>query len=353
MKSIVLAKFSPVGQVYAFGSDEGSELSYGDAVIAETGQGPGFARVVAVRNVEENALPDDIVPVLRRATEADFATNEDNRSFVELAKVFCVQRIRERGLDMKLVNVECLFDRSKLIFYFTAPTRVDFRELVKELVREYHTRIELRQIGVRHETQMVGALGCCGMVCCCRQFLHKFVPVTIKMAKEQNLFLNPTKISGICGRLLCCLSFEQENYDIFHRSCPKLGKRYQTSSGLMKVLRANLFRNSIAVLNEQGEERELSLEEWKALDPRRPEVASHANLPSQAAKPQAPGTDLMVVVAEPEMLEEGLLDEALDDAYDALSRAGLFEDNAPREEPAPAPESENNSERRRKRRRKK
>lgn len=143
-------------------------------------------------------------------------------------------------------------------------------------MREYRARIELRQIGVRHETQMVGAVGNCGMVCCCRRYLRKFAPVTIRMAKEQNLFLNPAKISGICGRLLCCLAYEQENYDNFHRHCPRLGKRYQTDKGPMKVLRANLFRNSIAVLTESGEEQEIHLDEWQALSPFRPEAPQNA-----------------------------------------------------------------------------
>jgi hypothetical protein len=134
-------------------------------------------------------------------------------------------------------------------------------------------RIELRQIGVRHETQMVGAVGNCGMVCCCRRFLRKFAPVTIKMAKEQNLFLNPSKISGICERLLCCLSYEQDNYDAFHRECPRLGKKYQTSRGEMRILRASMFRNSVIAQNGLGQEEELSLDEWRAMKPRRQEPA--------------------------------------------------------------------------------
>lgn len=215
---------------------------------------------------------DDPPPILRRATPEDLAVAAENLRLAEAAHTFCDQRIRARNLDMKLVGVEPLFDRSKLIFYFTAPTRIDFRELVKDLVREYHTRIELRQIGVRHETQMLGAVGSCGMVCCCRRFLRKFVPVTIKMAKEQNLFLNPSKISGICGRLLCCLSYEQENYDLFHKQCPRLGKRYMTTLGTMKVLRANMFRNSLVALNEAGEEVDFTLEEWQDMAPRRTEA---------------------------------------------------------------------------------
>jgi cell fate regulator YaaT (PSP1 superfamily) len=164
---------------------------------------------------------------------------------------------------MKLVDVEVFHDRSKIIFYFTAPGRIDFRDLVKDLVKNYHTRIELRQIGVRHETQMLGAIGNCGQICCCRRFMRKFAPVTIKMAKEQNLFLNPAKISGMCGRLLCCLNFEQGNYDEFQRKCPKIGKRLNTTLGTVKILRTNLFRETVSLLTENGEEKELTLSEWQ------------------------------------------------------------------------------------------
>jgi len=175
---------------------------------------------------------------------------------------YCRECIKNRELDMKLVDVEIYFDRSKIIFYFTAPGRVDFRELVKDLVKIYKTRIELRQIGVRHETQMVGGIGNCGQVCCCRRFMRNFEPVTIKMAKDQNLFLNPAKISGICGRLLCCLNFEQDNYSRFQKKIPKLGKRFKTDQGYLRVIRANLFRESLTVLDEDGVEKEIPLTEW-------------------------------------------------------------------------------------------
>lgn len=282
MKRILGLKFTPHGSLVFLHSDD-PFLFVGDVVVAETPQGPGLATVLTIQGpVPPEGPPDDMHPVLRKATEADKTAAEENDRFTRSAKKFCEERVRERHLDMKLVDVETLFDRSKLIFYFTAPTRIDFRELVKDLVREYHTRIELRQIGVRHETQMLGAIGSCGMVCCCRQFLRKFVPVTIKMAKEQNLFLNPAKISGICGRLLCCLSYEQDNYDQFHRSCPRIGKRYQTDKGPLKVLRTNMFRNSISVLNENGEEADMLLDEWQELHPRRPET------PRPDDKPDAP-----------------------------------------------------------------
>jgi len=203
--------------------------------------------------------------IYRLAVPADVEAHAENRRLSRRAFSFCRGCISQQELDMKLVDVEVLHDRSKMIFYFTAPNRIDFRELIKSLVREFHTRIELRQIGVRHETQMIGALGNCGQVCCCRRFLRKFAPVTIKMAKEQNLFLNPAKISGICGRLLCCLSYEQKGYEEFHKQCPKIGKRIQTAIGNVKVLRANFFKKSISVWVEEAGEREFTLDEWKEL----------------------------------------------------------------------------------------
>lgn len=216
--------------------------------------------------------------IYRMAGPQDLETGAENKRLARRAFNFCRGCISHQELDMKLVDVEVLHDRSKMIFYFTAPNRIDFRELIKSLVREFHTRIELRQIGVRHETQMIGAIGNCGQVVCCRRFLRKFAPVTIKMAKEQNLFLNPAKISGICGRLLCCLSYEQKGYEEFHKQCPKIGKRIPTAIGTAKVLRANFFKKSISVWVEDLGEREFTLEEWKDLVSRQlsPEGAAEA-----------------------------------------------------------------------------
>jgi hypothetical protein len=163
---------------------------------------------------------------------------------------------------------------------------------------------------------MIGAVGNCGMVCCCRRFLRKFAPVTIRMAKEQNLFLNPAKISGSCGRLLCCLSYEQENYDAFHRECPRLGKKYQTSQGAMKVLRANMFRNSLSVLNEANEEQEITLEDWRALMPRRPEQAQHAPQEKHEHPKSDPGGFLVVSVSPESLDDPDLFRELLDDAFE-------------------------------------
>ncbi len=267
---IVGIRFRPSGQLYFFSAS--MPLSEGNAVIVETEQGIGFGHVAVLRDTVPQELQDlPLSPIVRMASAEDCQIAQDNMQLSQEAFQYCKNCIAERGLDMKLVDVEVFFDRSKCIFYFTAPLRIDFRELVKDLVREYRTRIELRQIGVRHETQMIGAVGSCGMVCCCRRYLRKFAPVTIRMAKEQSLFLNSAKISGICGRLLCCLSFEQENYDNFHNQCPKLGKKYQTTRGPMKVLRSNLFRHAVIVLNENNEEIEMPLEEWQAINPQRPE----------------------------------------------------------------------------------
>lgn len=269
MSHVLGLKFSDYGQIYYFDSGP-FVVASGDRVIVKTDQGMGLGTVVTMSETPPEDVPaQDLKPIFRLATEEDLTTEAENTALAREAYRFCRQCVAERELEMKLVDVEVFFDHSKMVFYFTAPGRIDFRELVKDLVRNYRTRIELRQIGVRHETQMLGAVGNCGQVACCRRFMRKFAPVTIKMAKEQNLFLNPTKISGICGRLLCCLSFEEENYREFYRQCPKIGKRMDTDQGLMKVLRANFFRGGITVFTEVGEERELTLEEWQALNPRR------------------------------------------------------------------------------------
>ncbi|CAM2061497.1 hypothetical protein DSUL_80019 [Desulfovibrionales bacterium] len=262
-------KFHDYGPIYYFTSGP-LVVHVGDRIIVNTERGMGLGRVVLVRDeILHDVGPQELKPIYRLASEEDLNKLSQNEILAREAFEHCRQCIRSRQLDMKLVDVEVFFDRSKIIFYFTAPNRIDFRELVKDLVKAYHARIELRQIGVRHETQMIGAVGNCGMVCCCCGFLRKFVPVTIKMAKEQNLFLNPTKISGMCGRLLCCLSYEQANYEQFYRQCPKIGKKFTTDEGDYKVVRTNIFNKGLVVVSDTGEERELILEDWLALNPRR------------------------------------------------------------------------------------
>lgn len=266
MSQILGVKFNDYGQVYYFGSGP-FVVREGQHVIVKTDQGMGLGKVVLTKQApkENDEEGEAHKPIYRLANDKDMEAVAENEALSKEAYQFCRKCITKHKLGMKLVEVEVFFDRSKMIFYFTAPGRIDFRELIKDLVREYRTRIELRQIGVRHETQMLGAIGNCGQMCCCRRFMRKFVPVTIKMAKEQNLFLNPTKISGICGRLLCCLSFEQEGYEEFHRMCPRVGKKYTTSLGTVKVLRSNFFKKSLSLLTESFEEKEVSIDEWNEI----------------------------------------------------------------------------------------
>ncbi len=305
MKQTIGIQYSPHGPIIPCIYDMPQEnevfipLNYSDAVIAKSDEGDLFARVAWQRPYCDEVLIE--APTLRLPTEEEANIGEENENLAESARKFCASCVRSRELDMKIVDVTVLFDKSKFIFYFTAPTRIDFRNLVKDLVREYRTRIELRQIGVRHETQMLGSLGNCGMICCCRRYLTSFAPVTIKMAKEQNLFLNPTKISGICGRLLCCLSFEQDAYEDFQRACPKLGKRYLTDNGYMRVLRSNMFRNTITVLPENNPEIEITLDEWQDLHPRRSDNNDQPKEAKQLSsyKPEP----YMNCAVDPEMIE--------------------------------------------------
>ncbi len=263
MPQIAGVKFKECGPVYYFDA-QSLPVREGDWVIVKTEEGQGLGYISQLTDtLPEDLKSEDLKEVLRQATDEDMEKAKDNISLGHEAFQYCQKRIADYGLDMKLVDVEVYFDRSKVVFFFSAPGRVDFRELVKELVKEYKTRIELRQIGVRHETQMIGAVGNCGQICCCRRFLRRFDPVTIKMAKDQNLFLNPSKISGVCGRLLCCLAYEEDNYLDFKKELPKMGKRYHTEEGIMRVLRSNMFRNSLTVQDEESEEREIFLEEWK------------------------------------------------------------------------------------------
>ena len=265
MAQYVGVSFRRQGQIYFFLSTP-FVLSLHDMVLVKTEEGIGFGEIVALRDsMPEGVDPETVKPIYRPATAEDVAIDRENRELAREARKYCQRSMARLHLDMKLVDVEIYFDKSKMIFYFTAPGRVDFRELVKDLVRNYRTRIELRQIGVRHETQMIGALGNCGQMCCCRRYLRRFEPVTIKMAKDQNLFLNPAKISGVCGRLLCCLAYEKDNYADFQSRAPKLGRRYMTTQGPMKTIRANMFRDSVSVVTENGDELDFSLTDWAAM----------------------------------------------------------------------------------------
>jgi cell fate regulator YaaT (PSP1 superfamily) len=284
-------RLTRTGQVFFF-SFSGLALRPGLKVMAFMGQEQVLAEVALL--LENAAFREESLQgrITGLAGLEDLARDAENRKLAEEAAAFCRTCIQQRGLDMKLVEVHVLHDRAKILFFFTAHARIDFRELVKDLVRAYRIRIELRQIGVRHETQMLGGIGNCGSVCCCHRFLRKFAPVTIKMAKEQNLFLNPAKLSGMCGRLLCCLSFEQGNYSEFNSRCPRLGKKYATSRGVLKIIRTNLFSRRIVCLSSANEEMEFSLEEWEALNPGRVEQneqnAAAADGPGSSS-PSRPG----------------------------------------------------------------
>ena len=213
MAWVVGVRFKPAGKIYYFDSEE-LELKAGDAVIVETIRGVEYGEVaIGRREVAEDKLVLPLKKVIRRADEVDRATYKSNQQKEAEALEICKKKVREHKLPMRLIDVEYTFDMGKIIFYFTAENRVDFRELVKDLAAIFKTRIELRQIGVRDEAKMLGGIGTCGRVLCCSNFLGEFEPVSIRMAKEQNLSLNPTKISGICGRLMCCLKYESELYD--------------------------------------------------------------------------------------------------------------------------------------------
>jgi cell fate regulator YaaT (PSP1 superfamily) len=237
-------------------------LKAGDRVVLKTAEGEEMGTVKAVyRNLD---LPATEVPEalpLRPATPEDLAQEEKNRALEQRAFAFCQERIQARQLPIHLVRASCLFDGSKIIFYFTAPGRVDFRELVKDLVQEFRCRIELRQIGVRHRAKMVGGLGVCGQKLCCASFLRDFEPVSVRMAKEQQLSLNPSKISGVCGRLMCCLTYEYAAYQEIKRHLPKLGRKVKLPEGNAKIIRYNLIRQTATLELEEGQELEIPLTE--------------------------------------------------------------------------------------------
>ena len=226
----------------------GHQVKMGDQVIVETAQGPEFATCTEGNHeVEDSAIVKTLSPMLRLATDSDRRTVEQNKKRESEAFDICEKKIAAHGLEMKLVNVSASFDGSKIVFYFTADGRVDFRELVRDLAGVFRARIELRQIGVRDEAKMIGGLGICGRPFCCSQFLDGFLPVSIKMAKEQGLSLNPVKISGACGRLMCCLKYEQEAYQDLLRTTPKVGALVSTPEGKGTVTEQNLLTRKLTI----------------------------------------------------------------------------------------------------------
>lgn len=247
MTEIIGVRFKDVGKIYYF-SPAGNKIECGSHVIVETARGVECGEVViANRKVEDSKVVQPLKSIIRIATENDLETQKKNREKEqEIMKVF-TQKIADHKLDMKPIDIDCTFDGSKILFYFTAENRVDFRELVKDLASVYRTRIELRQIGVRDEAKMLGGLGICGRPFCCKTFLGEFQPVSIKMAKEQSLSLNPTKISGTCGRLMCCLKYEQNCYEELLAITPKVGALVETAEGRGIVEDANLLTGVLKV----------------------------------------------------------------------------------------------------------
>ncbi|WP_124726294.1 PSP1 domain-containing protein [Staphylospora marina] len=262
MLKVIGVRFKEAGKIYYFDPGEW-RIERNDAVIVETVRGIEYGNVVlGIRHVREDEVVLPLKKVLRVATEEDVKTVEDNRRAAREALGICEEKIRAHGLEMKLVDAEYTFDRNKIIFYFTADGRVDFRELVRDLASVFRTRIELRQIGVRDEAKMLGGIGPCGRILCCSSFLGDFEPVSIKMAKDQNLSLNPAKISGLCGRLMCCLKFENDVYEESKRLLPDVGERVLTTRGEGRVVLLNLLERKLQVeLNGSRTLVECTLEE--------------------------------------------------------------------------------------------
>lgn len=262
MRKIIAVKFKPTGKGYYF-DPLNFNIQKGDHVIVETTRGVEYGIVSAdIKEIEESELHSALKGVIRIATEEDKKKYKENKAKEKEAFEICQEKIRAHGMEMKLVDVEYTFDGSKILFYFTADGRVDFRELVKDLAMVFHTRIELRQIGVRDESKSMGSIGVCGRSLCCSQWLGEFVPVSIKMAKEQGLSLNPSKISGACGRLMCCLKYEQDVYEELIKEMPKNDQKVKTPDGNGVVVSVNLLRGIVKVAVE--EEGEITLREYKA-----------------------------------------------------------------------------------------
>lgn len=258
MIKIIGVRFRNVGKVYYFNPKD-FDVKTGDHVIVETARGVEYGHVVlGPKEVDSSNVVQPLKDVIRIATQKDDDKEESNRRKEKEAFEICQKKIQKHGLEMKLIDAEYTFDNSKVLFYFTADGRIDFRELVKDLAAIFKTRIELRQIGVRDETKMLGGIGICGRPLCCHTYLSEFVPVSIKMAKEQNLSLNPTKISGVCGRLMCCLKNEQETYEYLNKKLPGIGDRVTTPEGLKgEVQSVSVLRQLVKVVVDSGDEKEI------------------------------------------------------------------------------------------------
>ena len=264
MIKVIGVRFKKAGKIYYF-SPADLNIEKGNYVIVETARGIEFGEcVVGIKEIKEEEIVSTLKSVIRIADEKDINKHKENKDKEKKALDICLKKIQEHKLDMKLIDVEYTFDNNKVIFYFTADGRVDFRELVKDLATIFKTRIELRQIGVRDEAKMIGGLGPCGRPMCCSTFLGDFASVSIKMAKEQNLSLNPTKISGICGRLMCCLNYEQNTYEDIRKRLPKVGAIVNTEEGTGPVVGNSIVKELVKVKLKKGDEE--VVEEFKITD---------------------------------------------------------------------------------------
>ena len=259
MVKVTGVKFKTAGKIYDFNSGA-FVLKQGTAVIVETEQGLGFGEI-AIPPVEVETVEKKLKQIVRIATKEDFLKRKEIQTLEKKAFAFCIQCINDIGLLMNLFSVESTFDQNKLTFFYTADGRIDFRELIKLLVKKFSVRIEMRQVGIRNLSKHCGGIGKCGREICCSSFMHTFEPVSIKMAKEQGLSLNPTKISGVCGRLMCCLTFENETYKSLKRQMPKLGKTITLEEGKGKVVRQNVLKESITVRLEDHTEIEKTIQQ--------------------------------------------------------------------------------------------
>lgn len=258
MLTVIGVRFRTAGKIYYF-DPAGRQIKIGDHVIVETARGIEYGYVVlGNREVDETKVIPPLKPVIRMATDEDRAIEAKNKQKEKEAFKICQEKIKKHNLEMKLIDAEYTFDNNKVLFYFTADGRIDFRELVKDLASIFKTRIELRQVGVRDETKIMGGIGICGRPLCCHSYLSEFIPVSIKMAKEQNLSLNPTKISGVCGRLMCCLKNEEETYEYLNSRLPAVNDTVTTEDGLKgEVHSVNVLRQTVKVVVEVGDEKEI------------------------------------------------------------------------------------------------
>ena len=283
MKTIIGVRFRQAGKIYYFNPGKNKDIKRGTHVIVETAKGVEYGTVVLPpTEMPEEKLVAPLKNIMRTATEEDEEFERRNREEEKEAFQICLEKIAKHGLEMKLISAEYTFDKNKLLFYFTADGRIDFRELVKDLASVFRTRIELRQIGVRDETKLRGGIGICGRALCCHTYMSEFAPVSIKMAKEQNLSLNPTKISGVCGRLMCCKKNEEEAYEELNSHLPNVGSRVKTPDGLSgEVQSVSVLKQKVKVVvtldNDEKEVREYQADELKFKRERRRNHTSEAD----------------------------------------------------------------------------